>query len=384
MSSDLDRLISAAIAADGPMRFDCFMEDALFNPEHGYYSSGRAKIGRRGDFFTSVSVGAVYGKLLAAQLAEVWQILDRPALFTIIEQGGNDGTLALDILDALQTVYPEVYAASCYVLVEPFAHLVAAQQERLTGLHGSHVHWQHTLDQLEPVVGVHLSNEYADALPVRLFRRGGGRWLERYVTAADAAFSFADLDSKDLPAILPDGVDDGYIAEVRPAATDWIRSACRSIRRGMVLVADYGFPRDVMFAPWRVDGTLSCYVNHRRDSNPLENPGGKDITAHVDFTALAEAGESLGFCATGFADQCHFLTGLLETLISDSERHGCAPLTARERQAFLTLTHPEMMGTQFKFLMLARGIECAKPLSGYRHAANGVMKLRGDQSDVEA
>lgn len=369
MPHKLTQKIADAIAASGPMRFDRFMEAALFDPEFGYYSSGRAEIGRRGDFYTSVSVGPVYGKFIAAQLAEIFDRLQHPAEFSILEQGANDAALAEDILNALQADYPDIYGAVRYVLIEPFEHLARTQRERLAH-HASHVKWVATLESIRDAEGVHFSNEYADALPVRLLVKSGAKWLERHVTLDEGRLVFSDL-ATDVDFQLPD-VPDGYIAEIRPAADAWVRDVCKCFQRGVILIADYGFPREVLHAPWRTDGTFSCYAGHQRDANPLECPGEKDITAHVDFTAIAEAAKSGGFEPTGFADQCHFLAGLLETLVARADARLQASLTARERSGFLTLMHPEMMGTQFKFLALARGIKSEPPLAGFRHASKGI------------
>ncbi|MFY8215301.1 MAG: class I SAM-dependent methyltransferase, partial [Chthoniobacterales bacterium] len=288
--------------------------------------------------------------------------VDSPGDFTIIEQGGNDGQLACDVMDALRHEHPSVYQQTRYVLVEPFEHLRTAQRIQLAG-HEAKVRWVDDLASCEAIDGVYFSNEYVDALPIRLFVKSGASWLERHVTCESDELVFVDLLS-DVVVDLPD-TPDGYIAEVRPLADDWLRDVCRCVRRGVVIVADYGFPREVLYAPWRSTGTLSCYANHRRDDAPLESPGNKDITAHVDFTALATVAESEGFQTLGFVDQCHFLTGILQSMSkSASEPDGI--LSVRERQAFLTLTHPEMMGTQFKFLALSKGCSMGTTLSGCR------------------
>jgi SAM-dependent MidA family methyltransferase len=360
----LNERLVAEILSSGPMRFDAFMEAALFDADLGYYASGKAKIGRAGDFFTSVSVGALYGRLLAFQIHEVFQRLACTGDFTIIEQGGNDGRLACDILDALRSDHPAVYQQIRYLLVEPFEHLKSAQRHRLAG-HGSTVRWASDLASCEAIDGVHFSNEYVDALPIRLFVKSGGVWLDRHVACESGGLVFVDIPT-DEAVDLPDAPD-GYLAEVRPLADEWLRDVCRCLRRGAVIVADYGFPRELLYAPWRTGGTLSCYANHRRDDAPLESPGSKDITSHVDFTALVTVAESEGFQTLGFADQCHFLTGIFQSM-SKSASEADDILSARERQAFLTLTHPEMMGTQFKFLTISRGISVETALSGYRYS----------------
>jgi SAM-dependent MidA family methyltransferase len=352
------------------MRFDRFMEAALFDPEGGYYSTHRARIGKTGDFFTSVSVGPVYGRFIAAQIAEVHASLGSREDFVIVEQGGNDGTLALDILNSLQSEFPDLYATITYALVEPFVHLTNLQRERLS-VHAKKVIWAETLPALGTVEGMHFSNEYADALPVRLLVRKGDFWLERHVTGDADHLHYVDLPTE-LSPNLPQ-MPEGYIAEFRPAVEIWIQEVCKCLKRGVILVADYGFPQRDFFAPWRSEGTLSCYRSNCRDDDPLDSPGEKDITAHVNFSALSAAAQAHGWTSIGYADQCHFLTGILESML---ERTGNpSPLSIRERSGFLTLMHPEMMGTQFKFLALANGIHPEPPLSGFRNSPAGVLKL---------
>src|SRR4051812_32546366 len=158
--------------ADGPVSFAWFMEQALYHPEHGYYSSGRAKLGRRGDYFTNVSVGAVFGKLVAGQFAEIWRVLGSPTPFTVVEQGAHHGDFAGDVLRALKQTCPECYAQLRYVIIEPFTSLRETQEQCLADFIDC-VAWESSLDAIEPFVGVHFSNELLDAMPVHLVRSQG-------------------------------------------------------------------------------------------------------------------------------------------------------------------------------------------------------------------
>jgi len=364
----LDDRIRDAISAGGPMRFDRFMDLALFAPGAGYYATDRARIGRGGDFYTNVSVGRIFGRVLAGQFAEIDALLGGPNPFSIVEQGANDGAFARDVLDTLGERHPDLCARTRYVLVEPFPHLEARQRPTLAG-HAGRAEWAASLDALAPFAGVHFSNEFADALPVRLFLRHEGRWLERHVTTAPDALAFADLAISDPAdcAHLPEGVADGYLAELRPAAEDWIRGVARALDRGIFLSVDYGHPRELLHAPWRKDGTLACYHAHRRDGNPLASPGEKDITAHVDFTALIDAGRAAGLSLAGFTDQYHFLVGAAETLLRELESTPDTPRRAADLRALKTLLHPETMGTQFKTLALAKGLPEPR-LTGFQFA----------------
>ena len=363
----------AEIASAGPMRFDRTMARALFDPEHGYYASGHARIGREGDFYTSVSVGRAFGRVLAEQFAEIWDRLGRPEKFDLVEQGANDGRLAADVLEALHERHPDCLGALRVTLIEPFPRLTAQQRETLAAW--SCVRWISTLDELEPFTGVHFTNEYADALPVRLFVRRGDAWLERHVVVREGALAFLDLPVAELPRELPETATEGYLAETRPEVADWIAAVAARLERGVMLAVDYGFPRAQLYAPWRTAGTLSCYRSHKRDADPLESPGEKDLTAHVDFTALAEAGLAAGLELAGFTDQYHFLVGAGTPWLLDLEKATPSPQRDADLRALKSLLHPETMGTQFKYLALARGLALTPRLAGFRHAAPAAAQL---------
>jgi SAM-dependent MidA family methyltransferase len=370
-SPSLNDLIAAEIAATGPLTFARFMERALYHPEHGYYASGRARIGRDGDFFTNVSVGPIFGRVLADQFAEMWHKLGAPASFVIVEQGANDGTLAADILGNLS---PEIPTA--YHIVEPLPALRSAQQHTLAA-HHEKVRWFENLDALPEFTGLHFSNELVDALPFHLVRSHGSGWEELSVTVENGAFVFLPLPPSPETAphlsALPTRPA-GYTTELRPAADAWLNAVSSKLRTGYILLADYGFPRGQLLAPHRTDGTFSCYRNHRRDADPLADPGQKDITAHVDFTALAETALQAGLRFEGFTDQHHFLVGASQSLL-----HSLAgpPDTAKQKslRALQTLLHPQTMGTQFHYIAFSQGLEHPAPLSGFQFAATSLSTL---------
>jgi SAM-dependent MidA family methyltransferase len=369
-----DRL-AAEIAASGPLRFDRYMARALFDPALGYYASGRARIGRNGDFYTSVSVGRMFGRVLAAQCAEVWERLGRPSRFDIVEQGANDARLAADILDALRDRDSACYQATRCVLVEPFSALAEAQRRTLAS-HASRARWISMIEELESFSGVHLTNEYVDALPVRLFLRGADGWLERYVNLRDGRLAFDDVPAEAGSAnLLPRDAPQGYLAELRPEAEEWIAALAGKLDRGLLLVIDYGYPRSQLHTPWRTTGTLSCYRAHRRDDDPLDAAGEKDITAHVDFTSLAQAGIAAGLDLAGFADQHHFMVGAATPLLLEMEATPASTRRDADFREIKTLLHPETMGTQFKYLALTRDIDLGIPLAGFRHARDAASVL---------
>jgi SAM-dependent MidA family methyltransferase len=359
-SPGLNNLIAAEIDAAGPLPFARFMELALYHPEFGYYASGRARIGRRGDFYTSVSVGPVFGRVLADQFLEMWENLGRPDPFAIVEQGANDGSLAADILSALPAECPVEYH-----VVEPVARLQEVQRSRLAAFDRP-VFWHESVAALPPFTGVHFSNELVDALPFHLCRSTGEGWEELCVGREGDGFVFvpaaASLDTSRLPRRPA-----GYVTELRPAAEAWLTGLAEKLLAGYLLIADYGFSTADLFAPHRSEGTFSCYRAHHRDAKPLEDPGEKDITAHVDFTALVLAAERSGLQWEGFTDQHHFLVGAAQRLLQSLSG---PPDAARQKQlrALQTLLHPETMGTQFHYLGFSRNVPNRVTLSGFRFA----------------
>jgi SAM-dependent MidA family methyltransferase len=378
--NDLIAVIRARIEADGPVAFAWFMEQALYHPQFGYYSSGRATIGRSGDYFTNVSVGPIYGTLVAVQLAEVWQQLGRPAEFVMVEQGGHEGELARDILRALESEAPECYEAFRCRLIESFSVLREKQAQTLADF-GEKVDWCESLEQLEPFTGVHFSNELLDAFPVHLVRRRAApdaeaadqEWEEKLVDWKDGEFVFTDQEIGDagLQARVRNlpPVPAGYETEINLAALEWIDLLSSKLCRGYVLAVDYGFPREEFYAPHRTAGTLQCRWRHRLLPSPLHNVGQCDITAHIDWTGIAERAVERGLLLAAFADQHHFLTGILAAhpeLLEQAD-----PNT---RRALQTLLHPEMLGRSFQVLALSRGLS-ETTLSGFKFARFPAQQL---------
>ncbi len=233
----LTGIIRQAISETGPVGFDWFMKQALYHPEFGYYSSGRCAIGRRGDYFTNVSVGPLFGRLLAAQFAEIWESLGRPGDFTIVEQGAHHGEFAGDVLEEARERTPDFFSALHYTVIEPFPSLEARQREKLRDF-GEKVAWRKLLSDLEPVTGVHFSNELLDSMPVRLISRASGEdWKERLVTEAGDGFAFVtrpitDEKLRQHLEKVPRPGDALYETEVNLVALDWIEDVARRITRG--------------------------------------------------------------------------------------------------------------------------------------------------------
>ncbi len=367
-SPPLVQLIRDEIRVRGPVSFAWFMEQALYHPEHGYYSSGRCAIGRRGDYFTSVSVGPLFGKMLAAQFAEIWEGLGRPNDFVIVEQGAHHGEFATDVLESLQERRPELFAALRYRIIEPFP-ILRQRQEGVLRPFAKKVEWVASLEELEPFCGVHFSNELLDAMPVHLLVATGDPaarvWQERFVERTSCGLAFLDQPVTEVRlqarlAKLPPPPAERFQTEINLAALDWITALAPKLRRGVALAADYGLTRADFYSPARTSGTLQCYAEHRVLPSPLENPGAGDITTHVEWTSLAERAEECGLTIAGFTDQHHFLTGLL------AGHPDLATAGAEKSRALQTLLHPEFLGIKFQFLGLKK--EFVGSLGGFRFA----------------
>jgi SAM-dependent MidA family methyltransferase len=352
-SARLERHIARAIeAAGGFIGFDRYMELALYAPGLGYYTAGARKFGTAGDFVTAPEISPLFGRALAAQVAQAFEVT-APA---IIEFGAGSGKLARDLLDALAQ---RGIAVERYAIVEVSADLRARQRELLAD---------------RPVVwldappadfdGVIVANEVLDVMPVRLFVKRGARAFERGVVVSGGALAFAeraaDEELRQAVAEIEAEVGvlpDGYGSEVGFVARAWMRSAATWLRRGLLLAIDYGFPRREYYHPQRIMGTLMCHYRHRAHAEPLWLPGANDITAHVDFSAAAAAAHEAGLAVLGYAPQSHFLLncGVLELLAAERT-------PARTAEAQRLLSEAEM-GELFKVLAVGRGLEV--PLVGF-------------------
>lgn len=364
-------MIREAIRARGPVTFAWFMERALYHPAQGYYSAGRAAIGRRGDYFTSVSVGPLFGRLLAAQFAEMWERLGRPGQFTLVEQGAHDGALARDVSTAMRNEHPDCFAALRHAIIEPFPILRERQAATLRALTDK-VEWHTSLAELPVFRGVHFSNELIDAFPVHLVRWSAGQWRERYVIEdAGRGLGFVDGPLSDPKlarhvAEIPGPLPEGYTTEINLAGREWIETLAAKLEAGFILTADYGWPRAEYFAPHRTGGTLTSRAGHRVLDSPFSEIGAADLTAHVEWTSLAQRALASGCALAGFTDQHHFITGLL------AERIQVGPT---ETRALQTLLHPQHLGMRFQFLGLTKNVETAPPLAGFHFARDSAAAL---------
>lgn len=348
------------ISRGGILPFVNFMDLALYCPNLGYYETKKDRVGRKGDFYTSVSTGSLFGQLLAFQFAE-WleELKSSVAKLKIIEAGAHDGQLARDILTWLQSSRPGLFERLEYVIIEPSASRQPWQRETLKSFEGI-IQWHSNFDRLERADGIIFANELLDAFPVRRFSwdTAQRKWFEWGVAAENDKFIWAKIPNHDgglpvpeLPVALLEVLPDGYAIETCTEAQNWWRAAANCLDRGKLLTIDYGYTDDERFLPSRKNGTLRAFFQHHFADDVLANPGEQDLTAHVNFSDIQKTGEQNGLPTDAFSTQSKFLTQILEKTVKDKSFGEWTP--ARTRQ-FQTLTHPEHLGRAFRVLAQSR------------------------------
>ncbi len=364
-SDRLVQLLHEMIAAQGPLSFAQYMERCLYAPGLGYYSAGRTKFGAAGDFVTAPELGEMFARCVVNALQPTLASLGEGADF--LELGGGSGAFAEAALKAL--------AASNslprhYLILEPSADLRERQRERLLANLppelNARVRWLDRPPE-DDWRGVLFANEVIDALPATRFSVRNGNIFEEHVTfdangrlqridrPADALVSGAVRHiERDLGAVFADG----YRSEVLPQLPYWIQAIAGSLTAGVMLFIDYGYVRREFYLPERDDGTLMAHYRHRAHNDPLHLPGLNDLTASVDFTALAEAGKSAGFDLAVYLPQASFLIGAglqdvfqsMQAEITDD--HGSYQLAQQVKRLML----PDQMGERFQTMLLSRGL----------------------------
>ena len=362
LSNVLRDVIRREIRAEGPMPFSRYMEMALYEPGLGYYSAGLHKLGEKGDFITSPELGSLFAACLARQIEEVAERLGK---YDILEIGAGSGRLAADILQLID----EPVQPHRYLILERSADLMKVQRKHLADRAPQWLDRVKWLDQppKEAWQGVILANEVIDALAVERFRATESGAEQICVVEAGTAFGWS---SRPAPAKLAAAIDklsvelqDGYQSELNLQLPAWLSAVTGSMRRGLALFIDYGYPRSEFYLHERIDGTLICHYRHRAHDDVFFWPGLQDITAFVDFTALAEAADLSGLHVEGYTSQVMFLLGcgleqVLASQVALSEDGGMS-LNAQTRQ----LTMPGMMGERFQVMGLGR--ELGFPLAGF-------------------
>jgi len=359
----LKEAIVARIRSKEALTFRDFMEAALYHPQHGYYRSRREKMGREGDYLTSPEVSPIFGVLLGRQLREMWQAIDRPRRFDVVEAGAGTGRLAHDILRWARSHAAEFRAALAYTIVE--VGDAAAERQRVTlAEEGCDVRWCAELP--DAIEGCLLSNELLDSFPVHRMNVSEGALLEVCVGWDGVRFveelrppSAPELESYfESLGLLP---GEGCSAEVNLAALEWMRRAGRALRSGFLLTLDYGYEAPELYAPWRTGGTLLCFHRHNASADPYSRIGRQDITSHVDFTSLRRAGEEAGLRTLGLVSQSEFLSnvGIAEAMAPPGEGDVDLEEYYARRRAVSELVDPAALG-RIRVLVQAKGVHPAR------------------------
>lgn len=346
----------------GPISFRDFMESALYHPEKGYYMVPREKIGTNGDFYTSSCLGPVFGAMIGKQLAEMRQHCGVEE-FTVVEFGAGNGQLCLDILNYFRE-HTGFYDRLRYVIIEksPF------MREKEHALLKSKVCWAENLDAVGPFTGCVLSNELLDNFAVHKVMMKD-QLMEVFVTDREglteilqpAGFELINY-FKELGVELPDG----YCTEVNLQAREWLAEINRYLIKGFVLTIDYGYLSEELYHTRRSAGTLLCYHRHQLCDKYLEQPGNKDITAHVNFSALMRWGEQLGLHTCGLTTQAAFLLALdFKSYLRQQATGSENVLQLAMQESRLTRTLLIDMGSKFKVLVQRKNIDDIT-LSGLR------------------
>jgi SAM-dependent MidA family methyltransferase len=362
----LERILLDTIRASGPITFRQYMALCLYHPEHGYYARGCERSGVRGDYFTSSDLHPIFARLLARQAAEMWEVLGRPAPFTWVEMGAGRGLFAHDFIKWAANT--DLGGALNYIAIEPSDEARLRLMDRVSreGRKTS-FHVLANMEELGPITGCFFSNELVDAFPVSIVTRAGGQLQEIYViaqgeTLRETLGRLSDTAVAAYVARYAPGLEEGHRMEVNLMVADWVRSVADRLVRGFLLTVDYGDLAARLYTACRPRGTLMAYRGHVASEGFFSAPGEQDLTAHVNFSALINAGEEAGLDLTGFTTQERFLLALGESNqfadLYDLAQSEVERLDARLKLKRLIL--PGGMGTVFKVLIQHKGIRTLK------------------------
>ncbi len=363
LSAELSARLVAAMAAGGSLPFWRYMDMALYEPGLGYYSAGCRKLGEAGDFVTAPELSPLFSRTLARAIQP---ILADVECGEILEVGAGSGVMAAEILAQLAA---DNALPAQYRILELSAELRQRQQQtinqRVPEL-AARVHWCDSLEK--KFSGVILANELLDALPAHRFVVRGGIARELCVAHRDDHFVW-QAGERDNERVISrvqqieqendSRLAEGYISEILFAAEDWVKTAAKSLTSGMMLLLDYGQARSVYYHAQRNQGSLSCHYRHRMHEDPFYYPGLQDITAHVDFTAIADAALDAGLNVAGYTTQAHFLlgSGITDWLAGETD-----PLSLLEYSSQIKkLTLPQEMGETFKVMGLVKNCNTSLP-----------------------
>lgn len=343
--------IIAGISKRGGLSFPEYLAIALYDTELGYYARNSTQVGCRGDFYTSVSVGSLFGRLLARRFLGWWEANGKPADWRILEIGAHDGTLAADILAEIRLLSPRAWQALEYAIPEPLPRLRNLQQARLESLAARLLiaeSFKETAARALP--GVAFGNEILDALPFHLIELKDGAWQELHVIAGENGT--LALERRETTIQLGSAFPEGYRTEVRTNFPGFLADVASCLTDGLLIFADYGFAAPEYYDVYRSSGTLRTFSSHKAGEDPFAAPGETDITAHVNFTDLAKAAIALGYCPSAFTSQGSYLTQLAKPLILSGGMDD--PKTIAQ---FQSLTHPAHLGAKFHIIELESSAE---------------------------
>ena len=350
-------MVESIQQAGGWMPFDQWMSQALYTPGLGYYSNLHG-LGLSGDFITAPEISPLFSRVIAKQIMSVLSDMESPE---ILEFGAGSGAMAAEIMAELER---QGQLPDSYNILEVSAGLKVRQRE-LLGERIPHlvdrINWLDTMPET-PFQGVVVANEVMDAIPVERFvvRRGAAIALGVSIDENGILVMREHPDGMavELPAEIDmESMDDGYMSEVRPGLSPWIASISDQLQRGIVLLIDYGYSRTEYYRPERNSGTLSCFYRHHRHEDALALPGLQDITAHVDFTAVAEAADESGLDVAGYTTQAYFLLAGGIAKMAEDENLDDIQARIETSRAIQQLTMPAQMGEVVKVMALTRGVK---------------------------
>lgn len=361
----LAALLAERIRRFGPITFAEYMRECLYHPAYGYYSQPQSR--RFADYYTSVDVHPIFGRLLARQFAEMWELLGRPPEFQLVEAAAGTGRMAAHILDFAQAHLPQFYEALQYVAVERSPARCEQLSERLR----VHIERGRCRTSIEMLAKIHLgcvfSNELLDALPVHRVVQESGELREIFVTTNGATFSEVRLPASTCAIaeyFAAQGITlpVGQQAEAGLEACDWITEIGRRLDCGFVVTIDYGHEAPDLFDAHHMAGTVLAYTNHRASEDVYAAPGQQDLTAHVNFTVLRQWGQRSGLATSGLVSQTAFLLALGQgNEFADLYDEGMNEIErVRARLQLKTLIFPEGMGERFQVLIQQKGTATVK------------------------
>jgi SAM-dependent MidA family methyltransferase len=379
---DLIQKIVSEISQKGPISFARFMELALYDVPYGYYMTqavesepiSPGRIGWGGDFFTAPELSPILAKTLVRQILDIDVQLGHPDPFTFMEIGGGNGTFAVDFLQECRSIASDFFSRLFYQMVERSPYLQSRQAARLREAVGNwadgHLMWRSSLEEVDSdfLTGVVFSNELVDALPVHRVRWEKTQLCEIFVAYEGGNFveCLAPCSSPKLAEYVDThkvSLSEGQTSELHIEAEAWMKNVGRLLHRGVVMTIDYGHTARDYYRSDRKDGTLLCYYRHAISTNPYTRVGEQDMTAHVNFSALASSGTESGLDLIGLTTLANWLIGLgVEELVRDQDQE------SEDVRALGHLLRPNGMGKTFKVLVQQKGME-SFPFQGLRYPA---------------